>query len=531
MRWLLAVSLMLTAHQGEIPPHPRALRSPESQVRLPTADGRRFRIPAGPTVYLAEDHALPLVEITLALPIGSFLDPPGKAGLSYLTGSQLRRAGTKSLDAEDFDERADDLGARLESSAGTTRSGASLSVPTWSLDGALDLFIDMLSAPAFQADRVDAARTNLLESMSRRNENALDVLQREWDQLMFGPGHFSNRPLTPASLAAIDRQNLIDFHRRYWRPSSMILAVSGDFDPEHLLTRLNDLFSDWDDSDSDDETTTWPPPAPRSVAPPGLYHYEVDVPQAKVLLGHRLPDLLAWNDPDRFALEVMTEILGGGGAISRIAGRLRTAEGLAYRASAHVDPGELWPGSLHVFFETQSTSVAHAVELTLEEIERSRSGPFHARELEVAKRTLLGRLRLDFDTAEETAGLFAQDELIGRPHRFWQDYLEGVGAVSVAAATRATRVHVRPDDFIILVVGRWAEISADASTGESELERISGHQVIHLPERDPYTLEPLDESDPSSRTGSVTKSTSRAGRMWQYGHTEERSPESRSREP
>lgn len=495
MKWVLAFALALLAVPGTIPPHPHALRFPSGTVHLPVAEGRRFQIAGGPTVYLAEDHTLPLVEITVALPIGSFLDPPDKAGLSYLTGAQLRRAGTARLSADEFDERSDDLGAQIDSVAGATRSGASLSVPSWAMDEGLDLFFHMLSEPAFQADRIDATRTNLLEQMSRRNQDPLEILQREWDWLMYGERHFSARPITPASLAAIDRQDLVDFHRRFWRPAVMILAISGDFDPREMLSRLEESFSDWPAADAGPETTAWPPPAPQSVALPGLYHYEADFPQAKVLLGHRLSTFLDWEDPDRFALAVMAEILGGSGAISRIAGRLRTAEGLVYRATVDLDSGELWPGSLRIFFETQNASVARAVELALAEIDRGRASPVHPRELEVAKQTILARLRLDFDTAEEIAGYFAQDELLGRPHGYWQGYLEGIGGVPVSAVTETARVFIQPDELVVLVVGRWSEISADATAGQSTLEQICGHQVTHLPARDPSTLLPIGSAE------------------------------------
>lgn len=490
--WLLSLAPGRAAvHQDEVAPHLRALEFPRSPVRLPAATDRRFVLESGPVVYLAEDHALPLVEITLALPAGGFLDPPGQVGLAYLTASLLRRGGGAGLDADNFDERLDELGARMDSLAGHLRAGATLSVPSWSFAEALRLFVGMLARPAFQEDRLRSARSNLHESLGRRNESALAVLQREWDWLMVGREHFSARAVTTASLDAIRREDLLAFHHRVWRPAEMILAVSGDFQSAELLVELQSLFADWPARPPRHSPIPWPPPPPAAPAPAGLYHYESNVPQAKVMLGQRLPKLLDWRHPDRFALEVLAEILGGSGAISRVAGRLRTAEGLAYRASAEIDPGEFWPGELRVFFETESTSVARAVELALQEIASLGTGLVHPKELDVAVQTLLAELRLDFDTAEEIAGSFAEDELLGRPHGFWQEYLEAVAAVNRQDLARVAREYLRPGELVVLVVGRWAEIASGRTGRGRSLESVIGAPVHPLPARDPATLQPL----------------------------------------
>lgn len=486
--WLLSTASPASGNV-EIPEHPRDLQFPDSPVQLPTAEGRRGVLSNGTVVYLAPDRTLPLVEITLALRAGSFLDPVDMAGLAYLTGAQIRRGGTDMLDADGFDDAVDSLGGRIDTVAGTTRSGASLSVPSWSLDEGLDLFFAMLERPAFQPDRLAAARSNLLESMSRRNENALEVLEREWQGLMYGEEHFSTRPLTPQSLGAIDRRDLVTFHENFWRPDRMILAVSGDFDRATLLAALEHRFASWRSNAEPTPKVSWPPPAPMGRAASGLYHYEKDIPQAKVMVGHRLAELLDWRSPERFVIEVLAELLAGRGAISRIGGRLRTAEGLVYRVSASLDAGTLWAGELRIFFDTGNSSVARAVELVIEELERLRSEPVHVKELEVVKQSLLARLQLQFDTAEEVAGFLAEDELLDRPHEYWQGYLDGIALVSADDVQRAATTYLRPAELSCLVVGRWREISAGAPAGESTLERLARSPVTVLVARDPLTLE------------------------------------------
>ncbi len=492
--WLGCGALASATEQPSIPASPLELLFDDREIQLPLAEGRRREIDRGAVVYLVEDHTIPLVEVAVALRAGSFLEPPRQVGLASLTGALVRRGGTRLQSADRFDNQVDDLGARIQTFSGFTRSAASLSAPTWALDEALDLLFEVLSSPAFQEDRLASAKTNLLESMSRRNQDPLDILEREWQWLVFGRQHFTTAPLTPATLAAIDREAMARFHHTYWRPENFIFAVSGDFEVDSLLAALEKGIARWPEAVADparNSEIAWPPVGPDLEPIPGLYHYESATPQAKVALGSRLPREVGWDSDDRFALEVLGEILGGSGAISRIAGRLRTAEGLVYRASARVDPGDLWVGDFQIFFGTRGSQVARAVELSLDELHRIRTEPVHPTELEVAKQTILGKLRLSFDTAEETAGQLAENELLSRPHDYWNRYLKGIEATTADDVLKAAREFLKPDRLLFLVVGRWQDIAQSAPDGQSNLERATKHPVRHLPTRDPMTLEAL----------------------------------------
>ena len=470
-----------------IPVHPRNLEFDAEEPKLPRAEGRRFQLAAGPVVYLVEDRTLPLVEIGLASRAGSFLDPPDRAGLASLTASQLRRGGSGLLEPDAFDNRVDELGARMDTRAGGARAGATLSVPTWAFAESLDLFFDMIANPRFDPARLDNARRSLLEGLKRRNENPLEVLEREWSWLLYGRKHFTTRLWTPSTLNAIDREGLFDFHRRHWHPQQMILAVSGDVGADELMPVLESKFAAWTNEGA--ETAPWPPPMPASSADAGLYHYEFDAPQAKIVIGHRFETHLDWQHRDRFVLAVVAEILGGQGAISRVGGRLRTGEGLVYRVVLNLIPGDLWPGEMRLFFETRSDSAAKAVQAAVEEIERLRREPPHPSELAVAKRSLITRMSLQFDTAEEIAGYFAGDELIGRPHSYWQTYLDSVADVSAEEVRDVAARYIRPEGLLCLVVGRWQEIGGGTESGQSALEKGFGARVVNLPQRDPSTLE------------------------------------------
>ena len=77
-------------------------------------------------------------------------------------------------------------------------------------------------------------------------------------------------------------------------------------------------------------------------------------------------------------------------------------------------------------------------------------------------------------------------------HSYWESYRNGIEQVTIDDVGRAARQFLLPEKLVFLVVGRWAKLSAGETEGESELERVTGHRVIHLPLRDPLTMEPIN---------------------------------------
>ena len=97
--------------------------------------------------------------------------------------------------------------------------------------------------------------------------------------------------------------------------------------------------------------------------------------------------------------------------------------------------------------------------------------------------------RLRFDTAEEIAGYFAEDELLGRPHTYWQEYLEGVAHVAITDVQEAARTYLQPRSMRVLIVGPWARVSPQGDQELSPVEALVGHPRTQLQTRDPSTLE------------------------------------------
>ena len=236
----------LLAGQVEIASHPDQLRFAPLEYEPPHASQHRHVLSNGVVGFFVEDHALPLVNVSLVIRAGSHLDPDDKRGLTGTVLSMLRSGGTKRRTAKDFDEEADFLAATISSSAGLNSSDANLNVLTKDLDKGLDLFFEMLKNPAFQQDRLDLHQSRVLQNLERRNDRTVSIERREWARLMRGSSHPSSAQITTATVESISDADLRSFHQKYVRPANFIFAVSGDFDTAKMKTRLESRMQGWE---------------------------------------------------------------------------------------------------------------------------------------------------------------------------------------------------------------------------------------------------------------------------------------------
>lgn len=493
LAFCVAVPAVLPAQA--VPEHLADLRFAPSVFEPPTVSGMRFELRNGLPVYIVPDRGLPLVDIVLALPVGDRSEAPGEEGMASMTAAMARRGGAGDMGPEELDDAIDALGARVDSSSSWTRTVFVLDIGSEALERGLEILASIVFEPRFDEDRLAQAKENLRVSLAAREDEAHAVLDREWQRLVHGPASPRSRRLTEASVAAFERDALVSFHRRFWRPNGAVIAASGDVEPEWLVARLDALFGSWrafpaSETDADRRSGARGVSAAReavfeaAAASPGWWTVDRPGPQASMAFGHRGAVFDRWDDRDRWALLLLTEILDGPGAVSRLRSRLQLEEGLTYRVVTWFDldvvaaevPSERslnhGSGEFRIFLETAPDSAAAAAAAVLEELARLRRAAVPEVEIATARRSLLARLPLLFDRAETIAGRFAEDELLDRPHEYWLVYRERLQAVSAADIRRAAQRFIDPDETVLTVVGDSEAVRAGRAA--AELRRVLG---------------------------------------------------------
>jgi zinc protease len=481
------VACSFTAFAADIPTRPEKLNYPPLTYEPPKAADYRVQLPSGAIAYLVPDRELPLVNISILVRTGDYLDPAGKEGLADLTGYLLSRGGAGAKTAEQLEERLDFLAANLGSGVGDTSGNVGLNLMSKDLDEGLAILRDVLTAPRFQDNKLALRKQQIMQELKQRNDDSANIEGRERSYLAYGEDCFVNKQPTQASVEAITRADLEAFQQKWFIPANFVLAVSGDFDRANMIERLNKLFADWPHQGEK------APPVPTQItmAKPGIYLVEKDVNQGRV--GIMLPGVLRDN-PDYVAISIMNDILGGGGFTSRIVNRVRSDEGLAYSAGSSFPGGVYFAPPFTAAFQTKSATVPYATSIVIEEMKRIASQPVEDKEIETTKNGMIDRFPRQFATKGQIAGVFAQDEFTGRYAKdpdYWKNYRSRVAAVSKADVQRVAQKYLAPENVVILVVGKEADILKGHPDHPVTLKSLGGDRYTKLPLRDPLTLKPM----------------------------------------
>lgn len=487
MAALVTLGAAKTSFSQEIPNRPEKLSFPPLKYDPPAPEKFRVALKTGPIAYVVPDRELPLVNIAIYVHTGDYLDPGSKEGLADLTGYLLARSGTSSKTAEEMDERLAFLAANLGSGIGDSQGSVSLNLLSKDLDEGFTILREVLTAPRFQEDKIALRKQQILQSLKERNDDSSSIEGREAGFLAYGESFWANRYVTAASLESLTRADIEAFHKRWFYPSNFVVAVSGDFDRDQIIRKLETLFSNWG------FTGDRPPPIPTNTtfAAPGVYLVDKEVNQGRVAM--MLPGITR-DDPDYFTVLVMNDILGGGGFTSRIVNRVRSDEGLAYDAHSSFPGGVYYPLTFTVGYQSKSRTVAYAASIVEEEVKRLASEPVTDEEINLSKRGYIDRFPRSFSTKAQIAGTFAQDEFTGRYARdpkFWEKFRSRIDAVTKEDILRVAKGRLSPEKFVILIVGQKSDILLGHPDHKVDLKQLGGGHFTQLPLRDPLTMKPL----------------------------------------
>jgi len=429
-------------------------------IRLPPL--QRERLPNGLEVIVAERRALPLVSVRLALRAGSSHDPAAMPGLSAFT-ARLLRQGAGARDAHAFAEDLDAIGGLLGASIGLDQLviEAEFTSDTWARGR--ELFLDALLRPRFDEGEVTRERERALAEIAQSQDDPDHVADRAFQSFVFEGNPYAHPPEgTAASLASIQREHVVAFHRDALVPDGGVLAVIGDVRLAEEVAALRDGLAGWRGRGAQ---PALPAPAARLASNRCVLVHDEGSTQAQYRCGNVS---LRRSTPLYSALVLGNAVLGGG-FTSRLVEAVRVERGLTYGIGSRFMLG-MAPGSFLISSFTRNGAVKEMHELVVEVTARMRDeGPTHD-ELEAARAYVLGVHARRLETPEALAQSLCDAELFGLGLDAIEGFRRDIEATT-REACRAALQEALPEKLLTVIVGDRTHVE-EAARGFGDLRVV-----------------------------------------------------------
>jgi predicted Zn-dependent peptidase len=345
------------------------------------------------------------VAVSLYVGAGSRYETAPESGVSHFVEHMVFKGTEKRPNAQLISEAIDSVGGVLNAATDREFTVYYAKVARPHMGLALDVLVDLVRAPLFDAEEIEKERKVVLEELASVVDSPGQQVDLLLDELMW-----PEQPLgwdvggTKESIEGLTRASTLDYMGRQYLPNNIVVAIAGNIDHDEIVAMIEEKFA----GAPKGTAGAWFPAKDGQESPRCgvLYKRTEQSHIAMAVLG------LPLEHPDRYALDLLS-VLFGEGMSSRLFMELRERQGLCYDVHAYVSHF-LDAGSFGVYAAVDPARGRDAVAALVGEMVKLRDG-IPDEELRKAKELAKGRLLLRMeDTRSVSAWLGSQEMLTNR---------------------------------------------------------------------------------------------------------------------
>ena len=430
--------------------------APTTEPKFVPPVGKRSKLKNGMSLLVVENHALPIVSMSLVVPgAGAADDPKGKGGLAAFTADLLDE-GAGNLTAIQIAEEQDRLGASIRAFADIDAASVSVSTLTKTLDPTIELVTKILTQPKFDQKEFDRVKGDRMTSLELRRDRPREVAALMLNAALYGGESPYGHPAsgTREKFKAITVGDAKGFYKQHWNPAAMTLVVVGDFDTKALQAKLDASLGAW-------KATGAKKPAPPVAKPEKITARlqladRKEAAQSDVRIG-----LVGLDRRDKryYPFEVLAGTLGGS-FTSRFNNRLREQLGITYGIRAGMDY-RVSTGPFIISSAIVTPATAQGLSEIMKILDDIATNDVPAEELEKSKQNLIRALPASFETNASTAGTLAELTLYGLPDDWYATYAENIAKVTAADVKEAAKTFTPSKNMVISIVGDMSKVRGE----------------------------------------------------------------------
>jgi zinc protease len=414
-------------------------------------DYTTFKLSNGLTVYLMEQHDVPVISASAILPAGAIYDND-KAGLASLTATALKH-GTKNFTKTKLDEELDFIGADVNTYATKEYAGLSSNFAAKDKVKVLAIIKDLLLNPVFDPTEFNKEKSRLLVMLEQQKESPRSVIGSYFDAFLYGNHPYGNVISgINSTVSKLTVEDLKNFYKINYKPDNSAISIVGDFNTKDMKAELTSLFSTWEKSTKEKEN-----PATKAISIPTenrvLLVNKNDAKETTFYIG--APGI-SRNNPDFVAIEVVNTLFGGR-FTSMLNDELRVNSGLTYGASSRFNTLKNG-GSFVISTFTANKTTEAAIDKALEVMTRLHATGLNEKSLASAKNYVKGQFPPRYETAGQLSGLMTQMFWYNFDKSFIDNFEKNVDGLDLVKANQIIAKYFPKDKFQFIMVGKSEEI-------------------------------------------------------------------------
>ncbi|MDZ8066524.1 MAG: pitrilysin family protein [Nostoc sp. DedQUE08] len=407
---------------------------------------QEFKLTNGLRILLLPDRSTPTVTLSGYIQAGTEFDPENKAGLAAFVADNLLN-GTKSKDVLTIAKVLGERGVSLDFQ--TYREGVHIEGDSLAddLPILLEILADVVKNSTFPSKELELHRQQTLTDLQQELDEPSEVARRVFVQSIYPKKHPLHTFPTEESLQQIQRQDVIDFKAKHYRPDTTVLALVGDFDLDKVRSLIKNKLGDWEVS-GQAPTLKYPPVAmPQKIV--SVNPVLPDKTQAVTYMGYTG---INRYDPRFHAALVLNQILGGDTLSSRLGAEVRDRQGLSYGIYSSFQALKN-AGTFLIEMQTSPEDSSKAIASTRQILQQIHQQGVTALEVETAKHTLISNYNVSLANPEELTDRILMNEVYGLDKVELHSFTDKIQKVTLAQVNQAARELLHPDQIVVVTAG------------------------------------------------------------------------------
>ena len=313
---------------------------------------------------------------------------------------------------------------------------------------ALEIVSDLYLNPLFNPEEIDKERGVVIEEINMYEDMPQHKVQRLMMELLYGdqPAGWDVAGRKEV-IQKITQADFLNYRKEHYVAKATAVAVAGGFDEAEAIERIKGHFRGISGAEKSGKLRTI-----ESQRSPSLLVHKKDSDQTHLVLATRTFDMF---DERRFALQVLSDVLGGGMS-SRLFNKVRNELGAAYYVHSSPDLSTDH-GVLDIVAGVDHKKIKEVLQAILAECARFSREPVPEKELQKSKDHLSGSLLLDLETSDQLASYYGSQEIVEKKIITPDELIAKIQAVSAEEVGKVAREIFKDEKLNMALIGPFGD--------------------------------------------------------------------------